>query len=166
MTCLIALQPTAVRQPNGELDPRARDHLASCSSCRRRAIAADPLLAFALQPEPRLATDEVAMMQARVRASLRAHELEAKVSTYAERQRQRLRYAAAAMILAAAGSVALIDTAAPEPPLTAQLPSEWPGDEEALLRELAAMPVLEARGGATLRGDERTVVMEIGRLDV
>jgi hypothetical protein len=151
---------------SGELDPQTREHLATCPSCRRRAIAGDPLLAFVLQPRPRLAPDEAAMMQARVRASLRAHELETKVSTYAESQRRRLRYAAAAMVLAAAGSVALFDTAQPDLPMTAQLPAEWPGDEEALLRELATMPVLEARGVTTLRGDERTVVMEIGRLDV
>lgn len=165
MTCRIALQQ-APWQKTGELDQQTREHLATCAACRRHAIAADPLLAFTLQPAPRLAPDEVAMMQARVRASLRAHELEAEVSTYTERRRQRLRYAAAAMVLAAAGSVALFDTPQPESPMTAQLPAEWPGDEEAFLRELAAMPVLEARGAATLRGDERTVVMEIGRLDV
>ena len=106
-------------------------------------------------------------MQQRVRASLRAHELEANVTTYSQHNQRRVRFAAAAaVLLAAAGSLVLVGTPTSPEPIAAQLPAEWPGDEEALLRELATLPVLEAPGLVAVKGDERTAVMEIGRLDV
>lgn len=151
------------------LDQATREHLASCPSCRRAAIVHDPLRAFSLLAGPRLEPNEAAAMQARVRSSLRANQLQHSVSVYAEQRRGRVRVAAVAAGLLATAALVSLQGGSPEPqswPTTAEMPSSWAGDEAALLRDLAAWPVLEARDGVVSRGDERAAVLVIGSLDV
>lgn len=157
------------------LDPSSwsdveRRHAAGCPSCRQRLVAADPLTAFALLPARPSSAEEVALMQERVRASLRAHRVEARTGAVGRRRAVAARAAGVAIVLGGSLGLLALDPDATRPPesgfAATELPREYGGDEAALLRDLSELPVLVRRDGATVRGDEMAAVLVVGTLDV
>lgn len=108
-------------------------------------------------------------MRERVRASLRASRVEAPLARQsADRRRVVGRGAAAAAVLLATLGLSLFQGGAPAvgPEIANDVPAGWRGDQIALDRDLAAMPVLEVSEGQVTRGDEFAAVLVIGSLDV
>lgn len=145
---------------SGEWTPAERQHLASCANCRRAAITADPILAFSLLPARPIPATEVDTMRDRVRASLRASRVEGPLARQsAARRRVLSRAAAAAAVLLTTLGLSLFEGGKPAvgPEIASDVPVGWRGDQLALDRDLAAMPVLEVGDGQVAR-DRKSVV--------